>query len=74
MFQELGDASILKESLRCIYSIVPDKFMARVAFSDWCQLAIKTGIPEMIAMANTIASHLDGIVAYWDERRTSALI
>ena len=71
-YQELGDASILKESLRNIYSIVPDRYMARVAFQDWCKLAIETGIPEMKTMANTLTSHLDGIVAYWNEGITSA--
>ncbi len=71
-YKELGDASILKESLRNIYSIVPDGYMARVAFQDWCKLAIDTGIPEMKTMASTITSHLDGIVAYWNEGITSA--
>ncbi len=71
-YQELGDASILKESLRNIYSLVPDRYMARVAFQDWCKLAIDTGIPEMKTMANTITFHLDGIVAYWNEGITSA--
>ena len=71
-YKELGDASILKESLRNIYSIVPDRYMARVAFQDWCKLAIETGIPEMKTMAKTLTSHLDGIVAYWNEGITSA--
>ena len=71
-YQELGDASILKESLRTIYSIVPDGYMARAAFQDWCKLAIDTEIPEMKTMANTITSHLDGVVAYWNEGITSA--
>ena len=46
-YKELGDASILKESLRNIYSLVPDKYMARIAFEDWSKLAIETGIPEL---------------------------
>ncbi len=46
--------------------------MARVAFEDWCTLAIETGIPEMKTMAKTLTSHLDGIVAYWNEGITSA--
>ena len=71
-YKELGDASILKESLRNIYSIVPDRYMASVAFEDWCKLAIDTGIRELKTMAKTITSHLQGILAYWNDRISSA--
>lgn len=71
-YKDLGDASILKESLRYIYSLVPDKYMARIAFEDWCKLAIKTGIPELKTMAKTVTNHIDGVIAYWNENRTSA--
>ena len=64
-YKDLGDASILKESLRNIYSLAPDIYSARKAFKKWYDLAIETGIKELKTMAKTITSHLEGISAYW---------
>jgi len=65
VYKDLGDASMLKESLRNIYSLAPDIYTATKAFKKWCDLAIETGIKELKTMAKTITSHLEGIVAYW---------
>ncbi len=65
LYKELGDASVLKESLRNIYSLAPDIYTARKEFKNWCDLAIQTGIKELKTMAKTITSHLEGILAYW---------
>ena len=65
VYKDLGDASMLKESLRNIYSLAPDIYTATKAFKKWCNLAIETGIKELKTMAKTITSHLDGILANW---------
>ena len=33
--------------------------------SDWCALAVATEIPELKTMANTIRTHIEGILTYW---------
>jgi transposase len=65
VYKDLGDASMLKESLRNIYSLAPDIYTARTAFEKWCDLAIETGIKELKTMAKTIRNHLEGILAHW---------
>ena len=65
VYKDLGDASMLKESLRNIYSLAPDIYTATKAFNKWCDWAIETGIKELKTMAKTISRHLKGIVAHW---------
>jgi len=65
IFEELSIAYHLKESLRNIYSIADSKDLADAAFHRWHDMAVSSGIPEMLTMANTIKRHIDGILAYW---------
>ena len=34
-------------------------------FAEWCVEANKSGIKEMKTMANTIQTHIEGILAFW---------
>ena len=70
-FQDLGDAYMFKEALRCIYRQAKDSYYAGIAFHRWCKLAEETGIPELKTMAKTIRDKLDGIVTYWTFRHIS---
>lgn len=65
VFKELGDASMMKEALRSIYSMADTAFEAEAAFRNWCAIAVKTGIKELKDMAGTIERHIEGIVAFW---------
>jgi len=65
IFKELGDASMMKEALRTIYRIAENDFQAETAFKNWCSIAKKTEIKELVDMAKTIEKYLEGIIAYW---------
>lgn len=65
VFQELGDAYMFKEALRCIYMRSETSYHAKIAFHRWCKLAEETAIPELRSMARTIRDKLDGIAAFW---------
>ena len=69
-FKELGDVSMMKETLRSIYRMAKDDFQAEAAFKNWCSIARKTEIKELGDMAKTIENHLQGIIAFW---KTDAL-
>ena len=71
-FADLGTAWMLKECLRRIYSLATDGDLARLAFERWCLLADESAIPQMRTMARTIRRHIDGILAYWNQRLTNA--
>lgn len=70
-FQELGDAYMFKEALRCIYVRSETSYHAKIAFHRWCKLAEDTDIPELRTMAKTIRDKLDGIAAFWTFRQIS---
>ena len=70
-FQDLGDAYMFKEALRCIYVRAKTSYHARIAFHRWCKLAEETEVPELKTMARTIRDKLDGIVSYWTFRHIS---
>jgi len=65
VFKELGDASMMKEALRSIYSMAETDFQAEGAFKNWCSIARETGTEELISMADTVEKHLKGITAFW---------
>jgi len=72
IYSDLGTASMLKESLRNIYSIAEFDYEAELALNTWCKMAIKTGISFLKTMAKTITQNLTGILSYWNLRITSA--
>ena len=55
----------MKESLRNIYRLAPDVYTAQFLFADWCAKADASAIPELLSMAKTIRTHIQGILAYW---------
>jgi transposase len=65
LFTELGTAHALKESLRNIYSMADNQTSADMAFKRWYELAIASGITELVTMAETVKKHIKGILAYW---------
>lgn len=70
VFKELGDVSMMKEGLRSIYNVSKNSAQAEAAFKNWCSIAHKTEINELVDMAKTIENNLEGITAYW---KTNAL-
>ena len=74
IYSDLGTASMLKESLRNIYSIAEYDFEAEIAFDMWCKKADETGISYMKTMAKTIRKHIKGILAYWNTGITNAFM
>ena len=62
---DLADAHMLKERLRAIYATAKNGFDAYCLLRGWCAAADATGVPELAAMANTIRSHIKGILGYW---------
>jgi len=71
-YEHLGTASMMKETLRNVYKLAKDEDEARLALKDWCAQAEASEVPELRTMARTIRSHIDGILAYWTTRLTSA--
>jgi transposase len=72
IYKDLGDASLLKESLRNIYALATDVYLARRAFKRWCELANKTQIKELKTMAKTILTNLSGILSFWTVKISTA--
>ena len=56
VFKELGDASMMKEALRSIYSMAETDFQAEAAFKNWCSIARETGTEELVSMADTVGN------------------
>ena len=71
-YNDLGEISLMKECLRNVYAIAEFEEQARLAFTRWISLAIETGVSELKTMAKTIKRKLDGVVAYWKGKLTSA--
>ncbi|MEX2185262.1 MAG: transposase [Pirellulales bacterium] len=63
--ESLATAYYLKEELRQIWE-QPDKRHARRALRSWYQQAKASGIRVLIEMANTLAAHEYGILAWYD--------
>ncbi len=64
-FKNLGVASAMKEYLRNIYKLAPDKEIAKQAFEKWCHMADESSIYILKTMAKTIRRRLNGLLAYW---------
>ena len=62
----LAVAYQLKEKLRCLWDEETPK-EAETFLADWCGEAKASGIKQLIKMAETLESHRDGILAYFDE-------
>lgn len=69
--RELGDAHMMKEELRSIYRNAENEVQAEAALKNWCDMARKLSSKPLENMAETIASHLSGIVAFWSCDRIS---
>lgn len=72
IYDDLGTASLMKESLRNIYSIAEYDSEAELAFEHWCEMAIETGISYLKTMAKTIMQNIKGIVSYWNTKISNA--
>lgn len=72
IYNDLGTASMMKESLRSIYSVTEFDFEAEIALTDWCKMAVETGISYLMTMAKTITQNIKGILAYWNTRISNA--
>lgn len=63
--QPLAAAYYMKEDLRQVWD-QPDKKAAKDFIVDWVYRAARSTIPMLMKMARTIASHYQGILAYYD--------
>jgi transposase len=63
----LATAYYMKEELRLLWS-QPDKQKAYEFLIDWIYRAGSSGIDMLRRFAKTLATHLDGILAYYDHR------
>jgi transposase len=63
--QPLAAAYYMKEDLRQVWD-QPDKKTAKDFIADWVYRAASSAIPMLVKMARTIASHYQGILAYYD--------
>lgn len=59
--KELYIAYILKEQFQIAYDVDNPQTMER-GLQDWIKIARQSKVPEILKFANTIESHLDGIV------------
>lgn len=69
--EELSKAYALKEDLRAIYSEAKDAAGAMTLLTEWIAKARASKVREMVSMADTISSHLEGILGYWRFRKAS---
>lgn len=67
MNKPLAQAYYLKESLKEIWQQLT-KEQAETVLSDWVKQARDSKLPRLIKMANTIAAHRSGILAWYDCR------
>lgn len=67
MNKPLSQAYYLKESLKEIWQQVT-KEQAEIVLSEWVKQAKDSKLPRLIKMANTIAAHRTGILAWYDCR------
>ena len=65
IFDELGTAYMLKETLRNVYSMADNVSTAEMAFTRWCKIANESAIPEMVSIAKTIIKNIKGILGFW---------
>lgn len=65
MNEPLAKAYYLKENLRLIW-MQPNKITAENELDNWIQLAWDAKIPLITKVANTIAAHRTGILAWYD--------
>ena len=63
--EPLATAYYMKEDLRQVWD-QPDKKTAKDFIADWVYRAASSTIPMLMKMAQTIASHYQGILAYYD--------
>ena len=63
--QPLSAAYYMKEDLRQAWD-QPDKKTAKEFIADWVYRAASSTIPMLMKMARTIATHYQGILAYYD--------
>lgn len=65
MYQEIGAAVVLRDSLRNIYRTASGNIEARKMLIDWCRQCRESGVKELKSIAGTVTRFLDSIVAYW---------
>ena len=61
----LAAAYYMKEDLRRLW-MQPDKKTARKFLIDWIYRAGSSRVPMLFKMARTVATHIEGILAYYD--------
>jgi len=64
-------ADYLKEDLRQIWSQT-NKASGEAILSDWCALAMASGVGTLMTMAKTLAAHRSGILGWHDHPISSA--
>lgn len=69
--QPLATAYILKEELRLLW-LQKSKPEAQTYLERWCQRASASGIAVLHTMSKTLLKHAQAILAWYDERITSA--
>lgn len=63
--EPLWKGYVIKEMMRLIWQQTTRGKMAAYV-REWCLLAAGSGVRQIISMAKTVATHLSGILAWWD--------
>lgn len=69
--EPLNKGYYLKEKLRLLWE-EPDRASATRLLEEWCEEAEASGVRELTRMARTVASHREGILAYFDHGRITS--
>jgi len=62
----------MKEDLRAIYSVAENALDAKAQLLQWISCARTSSTDELTRISNTIESHLEGIMAFWDNRMSNS--
>ena len=69
-----GKAYRLKIAFQDIYSMSYTKEIAKGEFMEWIQWAVRSNIPEFKKVAKTIGMKLEGILNYFENKLTNAVL
>ena len=70
-YQDLGDATAIKEELRNIYRCTSAS-KADLKLRRLIETAKETGVAELVKVAESIENHFDGILAFWHSNRITS--
>lgn len=69
-----GKAYRMKIAFQDIYAIGYTKEIARIEINEWIQWALRCKLPEFKSVAKTIGLKLEGIINYFENKLTNAVL